>query len=128
GLNRLGYDGVWLRSIRGGSGGPSRYATRAELENVTAKRDHQHFIHRLHWMEAHRRPNFLREVIDVARIPERNDHVADLVSMSRDGFLLESANRQHTTAKRNLAGHRNVAANRNAGERADHAGCNCNSG
>src|SRR5687767_9073408 len=71
-------------------------------------------------MEAYRRANLFGQLLDVTRIPVRNDHVAHLVAVCCHRFLLEPANRQHSSAERDLAGHRDIAAHGYAGEGADH--------
>src|SRR4029079_1737293 len=89
------------------------------LQHISAQRDRQHLIHCLHGMKAHRSTNFFRKIIDIACVAEWNDYFADLVAVRSNRFLLESTNRKHASAKRNLTSHCNIAAHRDTRERTD---------
>jgi hypothetical protein len=63
-------------------------------------------------------PHFGGELVDRARVAVRHHHVRDALPVRGHGLLLQPAHRQHAPAERDLAGHRHVAAQRHAGERA----------
>ncbi len=58
----------------------------------------------------------------------RNQHLGDAAAQRREQFLLEAADRQHPAAKRDLAGHGDVAADRNAGQSRDDRGDHADAG
>ena len=52
----------------------------------------------------------------------RNEHCFDAPAQGREQLLLETGDRPHAAAQRDLAGHGDVAAHRNAGHHRDDRG------
>ena len=72
------------------------------------RNDFQRFLHRR------------RNLGQVLFILGRDQHGADAAAQRREQLFLEAADRQHAAAQRDLAGHGDVAADRNAGQGRDH--------
>src|SRR6266480_3489110 len=72
-------------------------------------------------MKAHRGAHLVGKLVDVPGVTVRNDHVADLVAVRGDRFLLETANGQHSAPQRDLARHRHITTHWYARQRADHS-------
>src|SRR5262245_4346052 len=75
-------------------------------------------------MELNSGSHFLRKLFDLACVAVGNDHPRNAVAVCGNGLLLETADRQHATAQRDLAGHGGIAANGAPGERTDDGGSN----
>src|SRR5262249_51894938 len=63
--------------------------------------------------------HFLWQLLDVAQVLMRDDHVADGVSMGGNRLFLQTTDREDASAQGDLARHRHFAAYGDAGERAD---------
>ena len=92
------------------------------------ERKRQHFIDRFDEIDAQRVANFLRDIGQILFVVLRQNNRVDAEAMSRQQFLLDAANRQHPAAQSDLAGHRDVLANRHARQRRSHRSCHRDAG
>ena len=77
----------------------------------------EHLADRLHRNDLQRLADLLRDLRQVLLVLLRNQHYACTRGVRRQRFALQATDRQHTAAKGDLAGHRHLFANWDAGER-----------
>ena len=69
-------------------------------------------------MPRHRIADVLGQLGEILGVSVRNDHVRNVVPMRGHRFFAQAADGQHTPPQRDLTGHRDVSAHRNACQRA----------
>src|ERR1700722_1945743 len=65
----------------------------------------EYFVNAHYRVEAHLLSNLLGDVVEIATVSLRQDHVREPRRMGGKHLLLESADRQHAALQRDLAGH-----------------------
>ena len=78
--------------------------------------DREHVVERLRKNKRHFLPQLLRQVVQIRLVPLRQDKRVDPRAPRGERLHLDATHREHLTAQRDLPGHRNVVANRNAGQ------------
>ena len=73
-------------------------------------------------MELHLISNILRNIRKIFFVIRGQNHFADALAMRRQQFFFQPADGQHAAAHRDFAGHGEIGAHRNAGQRAADAG------
>ena len=76
----------------------------------------QHFVHALDESERHVLLHFGRHVAEIFLVRLGHDHFAEPGPIGSKHLLLYSADGQHEPAQADLARHRDLAANRPAGQ------------
>src|SRR5262249_31597344 len=80
-------------------------------------------LHQLHPLE-----NLRRDLDDVLGVLLGNHHGLDAATMGRQDLFLETANREHAAAQRDLARHRQIVADGLARKSGDQCSCQSNAG
>ena len=88
-----------------------RPADRGRLERYA-----EHLVDRHREVELHRVTHLCGNVIQVAPVALREDHVGESRRMRRQHLLLDAADRQHPALQRDLTGHANGVAHRPVAE------------
>ena len=101
---------------------PTRVGRTASGFGRTPERRREHLVHRLDGHELELLADLLGDVPEVLLVALGQDDHAGAREVGREDLALEPADRQHPAAERDLAGHRDVLADGDAGERAHHRG------
>jgi hypothetical protein len=80
----------------------------------------QNLVDRIDQHELHLAPEVSGDVVEVRLIAGGQKHAPDPGPVRTEHLLLDAADRQHASAQRDLAGHRNVIARRASGEDRSH--------
>src|SRR5581483_3910939 len=94
--------GPWGRREVGRRG---RAGLRRRWDGRSLKRVLQHLVDRHREVEAHRLAHFLRHIIEIAAVALGQDHRGQSRGVSCEHLLLDPADGEHATLKRDLSGH-----------------------
>ena len=116
--------GAWPRHC-GASDAPHRNdvvrlrgvgAERHRRDHALAQRVMEDFRQLVDRHERHALAHFLGYVVEIHLVAARQQDLADAGALGAEHFLFEPADRQHLTGERDLAGHREVRIDLDAGE------------
>src|SRR5580704_12323582 len=86
---------------------------------LTGKRPRQHLVHAVDWYDIEPALDAVVDLDKILGVFFGDQHGFDAAAQSRQELLLETADRQHAAAQRDLAGHRYVAMDRDTGHHRD---------
>src|SRR5687767_13864568 len=112
-----------LRDLNRGGRRRDRYRRNSPLQS-----DREHLVHIIDEVYLHLLTDVLWYIREILLIFAGENRLKNSVAVRCQQLLLDSPDRQHLAAQRDLSRHRNVCPYRNTDERTGYSGCNRYSG